>query len=76
MESDVNELLKNLFKEKIDYSKKIDTDIFNFNYDYYLKYPKNLSPTTWKELNYEIKVKSKVNEKGLIINSIGGLNEE
>jgi len=76
LESDVNNLIKKMFKEKIDYSKQIDKDIFNFNYDYYLKYPKDLKSSTWKDLKYEIKVKSNVNEKGLIINSLGGLNEE
>lgn len=76
LEKDVNYLLKKMFEEKIRYSKEIDKDIFNFNYDYYLQYPKNAKETAWRELKYEIRVNSKVNEKGLIINSLGGLSEE
>ena len=57
----------NIFLLLIEYSKNMDSDIYNFNYYYYLKHPKLVTPNTFKRIDYEIIVKTKINEKGLLI---------
>ena len=69
--------IKQYFTNCIEYSKNINYDIYNFNYLYYLHYPKNVNDETWKNLNYEVKVNININEKGLLLESIGdGTNEK
>lgn len=73
LENALKEKLKKKFLETIEYSKKIDVDIFGFNYEYYLHYPKLVKTDTWKNLDYEVNVDVSISEKGMIMNSVGGL---
>lgn len=67
VEKKISEFLSDVFKKSIEYSLTMDDDIYNFNYCYYLKYPKKVKKDTFKSIKYEINVKTKINEKGLLI---------
>jgi len=73
LESNLEKKLKKEFLGVIEYSKKIDIDIFGFNYDYYLHYPKLVKNDTWKDLDYEVNIDVSISEKGMIMDSVGGL---
>lgn len=72
IEKELNSKLESLGKDVIDYSKKQDVDMFNFNYFYYLFYPKLVKKDTWKNIEYEVHSEIRVSEKGLLLNSLGG----
>ncbi len=73
IEKELNDKLEKFFEDVVSYSKKQDVDIFNFNYFYYLFYPKLVKPETWKDLEYEFKSDLNLSEKGLLLNSLGGI---
>ena len=47
-----------------------------FDYMYYRYYPKYAVSNKWKELNYNISVDIAINEKGLILDSLGDEHNE
>lgn len=71
LENELNDYLKKYLLEILNYSLTVDTDIYNLNYMFYIKFPKKVSKDLWKSLNYKITVESTINEKGLTFNSIG-----
>lgn len=76
IETGLNETFKKYFSDCIEYSKNIGYDIYNFNYYYHLYYP-NAEKGIWKNLDYSVNTRIKINEKGLIIDSLGdGLDEK
>ncbi len=70
LEKDINRRIEKLFNDVIEYSKKNDIDMFNFNYFYYLHHPKLLKKDTWKNVEYEIKSDVNVREKGMLLEAI------
>ncbi len=76
MEKALCEKIEKMFLESIDYSKKIGTDILGFNYEYYQRYPKLVKDDTWKNLKYEVNVDVSISEKGMIMDSVGGIKNE
>ena len=70
LSSNLNEHLKNYFQSMIDYSKKIDSDIYNFDNLYYKYEPELYTDGIWKNLNYQVEVKTSINEKGLILGTL------
>jgi len=70
LEKTLNSEIEKLFNDVINYSKKKNEDIFNFNYFYYLYYPKSLDSDTWKNIKYEVKSSVKISEKGLLLDSL------
>ncbi len=68
----LNEKIEKLFKDVIDYSLSMDKDMFHFNYYYYQHYPKKVENDSWKNVEYEVKSDVKINEKGLLLRSLGG----
>lgn len=77
LKSEVNDQIIKLAKDNIDYARKNETDIFNFNYWYYLHYPKLVESNTWKKIEIEVNSDVIINEKGLLYKTIeGGSNEE
>lgn len=70
LENDINQKIEELFNNIIEYSKKNDIDMFNFNYFYYLHYPKLAKEDSWKKLKYEIKSEVNVREKGMLLDTI------
>lgn len=76
----LNEELSNKVKKQIEdtisYSIKQDCDLLNLNYIYYLKTAK-FDEDIWKNLDYDVKVKLSISEKGMLLDSLkGGKNEK
>lgn len=72
LERELNERLEKKALEVIEYSKRLDHDVFNFNFFYYMYYPKIVKDDSWKDLDYEFHSKLSISEKGLLLNSLGG----
>lgn len=73
LQSDLNDTIRKSGLEIIDYAKRLDHDMFNFNYDYYLHYPNLVMEDTWKNIDYEVESALTISEKGLLLNSLGGI---
>lgn len=71
IEKQLDSTFKEYFEDCIEYAKNIGYDIYNFNYYYYLHFPKLVEEDTWKNLDYEVETRIKINEKGLILDSLG-----
>lgn len=72
LEKELNEHIENRAKDIIDYSRRKDTDLFNFNYFYFMYYPRNLKDDTWKRIDYEFKSDLRIREKGMLLEAIEG----
>lgn len=72
LEDDLNRNLEKSGAEIIEYAKRLDHDMFNFNYYYYLHYPNEVDKDTWKNIDIEFKSNLDISEKGLLLNSLGG----
>lgn len=72
LEDELNKVLENAGMEIVDYAKRLDHDMFNFNYCYYLYFPKLVNDDTWKTLEYEFHSDLTLSEKGLLLNTLGG----
>lgn len=68
----LNSKIEKLLLEIIDYSKSLDHDLYHFNYYYYQHYPELVKEDTWKNIEYEVNSEVKINEKGLLLKSLGG----
>lgn len=72
LEKELNGDLEKTGQEIIDYGRRLDHDMFNFNYYYYLYFPKLVESDTWKNIDIEFKADLTISEKGLLLNSLGG----
>lgn len=72
LEKNLNDKVEKKFNDIVEYSKRMDHDIFNFNFFYYMYYPKLVKENSWKNLEYEIKSELYISEKGLLLNALGG----
>ncbi len=72
IESNLNKLLEQTGMEIIDYAKRLNHDIFNFNYYYYLHYPRLVEDDTWKTVEYDFHSDVSISEKGLLLNTLEG----
>lgn len=72
LERRLNEDIVKTGYEIIDYARRLDHDMFNLNYYYYLYYPKKVEEDTWKNIDIEFKSDLTISEKGLLLNSLGG----
>lgn len=68
----MNERIEKKFLEAIEYSRKMDVDIYNLNYSYYLYYPKEVKSDTWKSVSIDVKSNVSISEKGILSSSLGG----
>lgn len=75
IEKEISKNLNQYFANCINYSIDNSTDIYNFDYFYYLHYPKKSYKGIYKEIKYDIKTDVKLNEKGLLLNDIGVLKK-
>jgi len=76
LEQKLNNYLTRYFENSIKYSKNIDYDLYNFNYLYYLYEPDLKENDSWKNLEYDVLVNTTINEKGLLIGTMGDTYEE
>lgn len=72
LEKALNAEIEKKGQEIIDYTRRLDHDMFNLNYYYYLHYPKDVEDDTWKSIEIEIKSELTISEKGLLLSSLGG----
>lgn len=72
LESKLSDDVKTKGMEIIDYTKRLDYDMFNINYFYYLYHPKSLKTDTWKSIDCELKVDIQISEKGSLLKALGG----
>lgn len=70
LEKEINAKIEKLFNDIIEYSKKSNIDMFNFSYFYYLHYPKLAKKKSWKDIDYEVKSKVNIREKGMLLEAI------
>ena len=71
IEKELETYVKDYFCKCLEYAKNLNKDIYNFNFLYYKYYPNSVNENTWKTIDYDIKVDLKINEKGLIFDSVG-----
>lgn len=72
LEEDLNRRIEKEIGDIIKYAMRLDHDMFNFNYYYYLYHPKDVEDNTWKNIKYEIKSDLSISEKGLLLSTLGG----
>ena len=71
MENHIVKCLQALIKNALQYSVDTRRDIYNLDYKYYLHFPSEYYKGIFEELEYDIKVETTFNEKGLLLNEIG-----
>ena len=71
IENKISNYLKTLLDNSIQYSINNDVDIYNLSNLYYIHNPKYHSDDLWKDLDYEITVKTSLSERGLIMKTFG-----
>lgn len=72
LEKEINAKQEKYLLDIINYAKKKNTDIYGFNHQYYLNYPRLIEKDSWKKLDYSVKVDLKISEKGLLYEGLKG----
>lgn len=73
---ELNKGLENMIMDVVLYTKEMDMDLLGLNHLYYLHYPKEVKSDSWKNLKYSVKADVTISEKGMIMDSLGGIKNE
>lgn len=75
-ETDIETKLKEEISDVIEYSKKLDIDFLGLDYLYFTHFPKNYEKGIWKTLSMKVDANIDIGEKGMILEALGGKNDE